>query len=889
MPNLVKFFVSAPTNTGDTKSIIKDNVDLSVPSIDYGPTSRTGYFNGTNPPNSGYTIYNVSGASFFSASSVDYLTVAAGVSGIYAMQADESYLYACRYVSPGVVVRVPVPAFNSFTTKTLAVGENNLNAIALDGNYVYVGTETTTGRVIRILKSDFNTTTTLTLSAGTGPIYSMVIDDSTLYCLLFASPSRVVKVSLSTFTVTDTKIFPTGGTYNDAYCMTQDKDYLYIGFATTTGSIARLSKSDFNTTSILTFSGASAAVDIISISVDDDFIYAGTANSSGSKILRVRKSTFTEVTPQISWPSEGDGWYGLNNNQPYIYGGYSSTSVPKCVVFNKLNFVSAGTISFTSSTQVASSTIDKLYLYFGTLNNKIVRTPTFTQPTYFTADNDTTALSGIQKVAGTGVMLSSISQALTYVASGMPNTIVINKAYPNIVTSGMVLNIDSRFIPSYPGSSTRWYDISGNNYLSNMTNGTIPYNTQYPQYFDYSNTPSYFEGNNSLASKVKSGVTVTCWAIQTSGNSRSVYLDKYRNAVLQGYVFEGGTATGNWTATTRFYAQGTDQFNAVDFRGQNGVIQTNRPYMLTVTFDYPSRSCKLYINQNEISTTEVGGGTPAGLSSDWSQSPNFWQTGSYRPDFATDSFMRQYGLMIYDRALSATEISQNYYQGPIVTSGLTIAADASNIVSYVGTGTSWYNLVVTGSTGTTFGTPTFKSDNGGAFSFDGVNNYADFGGTYSGTSTGSLTYSCWIKTPATNVERYFVIRGRDGFGAGSSVRLGTNSSNAAVFSLTFTSPGISTVTATSSEILSNNTWYHLTGVYNSLVNNTIQIYVNGGLRGSTTTEATVLRESTSGIIIGSLSASLFYQFHMSSFLVYNRALSSTEVTQNYLAFFSRFN
>lgn len=884
MPNLVKFFVSNPNTTGDTESIIKDSVDLSVASMDFGPTSRTGYFNGTNPPASGYTIYSVSGTSSFSATTRNYLNVNAGVQGVYAMQADETNLYGCIYSN--TVFKVPTATFNSFSTKTTGAGETPLNALALDDNYIYVGTATNTGRVIRINKSDFSTSTTLALSANTGSIYSMLIDGQFLYCILLNTPSRVVKINRSTFTVVDTKIFQAG--FNDAYCATQDTNHLYIGLLTNPGILVKLSKSDFSTTSGLTFNGTSSptsAAGILSVSLDDEFVYCGTENNAGSKLIKVRKSSFTEVTPSISWPSEGDGWYSLFTNDPYIYGGYNSTTVPKVVVFNRLSFASAATISLTGTTGILSTAIDTYYQYFGTNTPSIVRMPTFNRPEYYTANNDSQALTIIQNLAGTGVTLSTISQALTYVASGMSNTVVLNKAYPNIVTSGMVLNIDSRLTPSYPGSSTRWYDLSGNNFISNMTNGTIPFTSQYPQFFDYTSTASYFLGNNSLANNVKSAITITSWFIQTVGGGRCILFDKVRNAVLQGYVFEAGTVASNWTATTRFFAQGTNQLNALDFRGQNNVIQINIPYMCTVTFDWPSRVTKLYINQNEITGTNAGGGTLANLSQDWSQSPNDWQTGSSRPDYNADSSMKQFGVMVHNRALSATEVAQNFYQGPIVTSGLTVAADASNIVSYVGSGTSWYNLAVTGSTGTTSGSPVFKPDNGGILHFDGVDDRADFGGTYSGTSTASLTYCCWIRVPST-AARAFVVRGRDGAGAGSSVYVGTNSSNNAIMVVTTTNPSTSTVTATSSSTLASNTWYHLTGVWTA--GQHVKIYVNGVLRGTTNTSTTVLRESTSGINIASLSASLFYQFDMSSFWIYNRVLTDNEIVQNYTAHYSRF-
>lgn len=48
--------------------------------------------------------------------------------------------------------------------------------------------------------------------------------------------------------------------------------------------------------------------------------------------------------------------------------------------------------------------------------------------------------------------------------------------YGNIVTSGLVLNLDAAKRDSYPGSGTTWRDISTNNYNTVLTNGPT-YNT----------------------------------------------------------------------------------------------------------------------------------------------------------------------------------------------------------------------------------------------------------------------------------------------------------------------------------------------------------------------------------------------------------------------------
>ena len=78
----------------------------------------------------------------------------------------------------------------------------------------------------------------------------------------------------------------------------------------------------------------------------------------------------------------------------------------------------------------------------------------------------------------------------------------------------------------------------------------------------------------------------------------------------------------------------------------------------------------------------------------------------------------------------------------------------------------------------------------------------------------------------------------------------------------------------------------MTGVW--AAGQSIKIYVNGVLEGTTTTNYTSLRTSTSGWVIGSVSTSLFTSGNNAVAQVYNRALSDAEVMTNYNAVKSRF-
>ena len=88
----------------------------------------------------------------------------------------------------------------------------------------------------------------------------------------------------------------------------------------------------------------------------------------------------------------------------------------------------------------------------------------------------------------------------------------------------------------------------------------------------------------------------------------------------------------------------------------------------------------------------------------------------------------------------------------IVQDGLVLNLDASNTLSYPGSGTTWFDLTSNNNDGTLVNGPTFDSANGGSIVFDGINDYVSFTtppSTNSGTEKSSI--NVWIKT-GTNVS-----------------------------------------------------------------------------------------------------------------------------------------
>jgi hypothetical protein len=81
---------------------------------------------------------------------------------------------------------------------------------------------------------------------------------------------------------------------------------------------------------------------------------------------------------------------------------------------------------------------------------------------YFTVANDSQLISYTNRIAGTSY--TTANECLVYYA-GQTDKVCVNIDYPAIVTSGLTLNLDAGFTPSYSRSGTTWTDLSlsGNN------------------------------------------------------------------------------------------------------------------------------------------------------------------------------------------------------------------------------------------------------------------------------------------------------------------------------------------------------------------------------------------------------------------------------------------
>ena len=217
---------------------------------------------------------------------------------------------------------------------------------------------------------------------------------------------------------------------------------------------------------------------------------------------------------------------------------------------------------------------------------------------------------------------------------------------------------------------------------------------------------------------------------------------------------------------------------------------------------------------------------------------------------------------------------------PTYTAGSYILVNDTS-ASYPGTGTTWTSL----STGTTYnGTltngPVWSGGTPGYFTFDGTNDWVDFGQSSSGSTTGSFTYGGWVKTTTSATQKVLIMRGNDSPSFGWSLYISKENDNKFQASVVTTVPSLSTTNARSSTVMSNDTWYYVVGVWTAGAS--IDIYVNGYLETTTNASTkTNLRTSQVGWSLMRGNAGTFSNGSVSELSVYARALTGPEILNNF--------
>lgn len=220
-----------------------------------------------------------------------------------------------------------------------------------------------------------------------------------------------------------------------------------------------------------------------------------------------------------------------------------------------------------------------------------------------------------------------------------------------------------------------------------------------------------------------------------------------------------------------------------------------------------------------------------------------------------------------------------YFSPRIVTSGLVLALDAADKNSYRGSGTSWKDLSGNNYTGTLTNSPTFSNANRGVIVFDGTDDNVQLGTASNFISANGTTISCWVKTRVVQVYKKIFVTVTAGTQTITGVYLSIGPSP---YNYYFGINGVQGAISTSD--LSTNQYNYLCGTYDK---SNIKLYLNGTLLVSSV-YTTAINTGGIGRISGYDSGSEIWDGNVASFSIYNRALSTVEILQNYNATKTRF-
>ena len=211
----------------------------------------------------------------------------------------------------------------------------------------------------------------------------------------------------------------------------------------------------------------------------------------------------------------------------------------------------------------------------------------------------------------------------------------------SIVTSGLISNLDAGNASSYAGSGTTWTDLSGNSNNATLTNTT----------FDATYGGGIVFGNNKYGahtlgtSPYTGNFTWTCIFKHTNGYSFSpdwdwLYtMNSYGNGLFFGVNGNKPRMSyGNWF---------TDGINTTS----GASLTLNNYYMLT--FGRSGSSLFCYLQDTSYGTGNSTSATPSITTPFIGTTPNPNRSAEYWVGIINV-------ILVYNRALSAGEITQNY-------------------------------------------------------------------------------------------------------------------------------------------------------------------------------------------------------------------------------------
>lgn len=492
-------------------------------------------------------------------------------------------------------------------------------------------------------------------------------------------------------------------------------------------------------------------------------------------------------------------------------------------------------------------------------------------PSIHTARSESELISIINSLAGASY--TTIAQCFSW-AAGQTTTMILNKNFPSIVTDSLGLALDCGFVPSYPETGSTWFDCSTNEL--DVSGGQF----------------STVNGDFALLSNTNDAQTASSNLLNTDYHSIQLVLQ------FKGSATYPNGWTGGWEQFVGYYSAGSDRSPGIwRFPDSRTIHWTYNPGNTSVNFGMDTNQTQFTLNRNFHVCMVKDGGTGTA----YVNGVAVLSTGVVNPKVEGDSVFRFFDYytadlmdikccFVYRKALSQSEIQQNYFLGPIITSDLNMSLDP---------GTPCCNNTST--------TITDLTTNQYVWNYEStVSRSQDFGGTLrlnSGRITrdsiswyGNYTFSFWVKMVST-MDGYFYTENFRGEGGCARIYSTMNSNGTFSYNLWDNSSiatfGTGSRSATTTTNVQDGNWHQITCIWSNGSSNRargLYVFVNGvqeGYQDMIGNDGSYASMHLGGAFgcLGTYTSNCYLgpvqQYS-------NVALSDGEVRQNYNAHFTRF-
>jgi hypothetical protein len=469
----------------------------------------------------------------------------------------------------------------------------------------------------------------------------------------------------------------------------------------------------------------------------------------------------------------------------------------------------------------------------------------------------------------------------------------------NYVTSNLVVNLDFGDTRCYPGTGNTAYDLTGLGHTASLVNGAA-LNLLYGGNILCDGTNDYIEVQTTSALDFgTNNFSVEYWYRKTEWTTAFENIwgpniwraggDAVNNEWSLG-IGQGAYATAGIGESVGFYIQ-TQSFGVRGSGEHRAVGNLNKFNQLVGIRN--GDLIQLYYNGSLLYSANPGGGFDNIMQLN-NISNNIRICNSYLDLYHSKAHSGI--LRIYSKALSATEVNQNYramlprFSDPaLITDGLILNYDFGSADTYPGVGNTATNLVGTGYTGTLTNSPAYSTVGGGSIYLDGTNDYIKTNNN-SALQPANLTLELWFQLNvvlSSQPTAYPLLLDKYSLSPLSGYRLlFERGADQLQFSM-FNSSQDNMVFITGAGAKLSTNWNCVHGTFDGT---TTKIYLNGVLE-QTLTRTFTINYNNEDLYLGTYYEGEFQHYinaYMGKLLIYNRALSQSEISQNFNNMRNRF-